>query len=61
MADRWEVLFRHEVLAGLDGGLPVEEELLDAQIEEAKGKAREDLMRVYCSSSEPWKEVGFRV
>lgn len=59
------MLFKHEVLASLDSPLPVEEEALAVRIQHTKAKARQDLSRVYCASSEPWKEVrsysGFRV
>ncbi|CDJ65604.1 hypothetical protein ENH_00007630 [Eimeria necatrix] len=57
VASRWEMLFKHEVLSSLETPLPVEEEGLGFRIELAKGKAREELARVYCAGADPWKEV----
>ena len=51
------MLFKHEVLASLDSPLPVQEEALSLHLQHTKARARQELSRVYCASSEPWKEV----
>ncbi|OEH77850.1 guanylate binding domain-containing protein [Cyclospora cayetanensis] len=54
---RWELLFHPEVMSEFSAPLPIEEDALEMHIQQVKARARQELARLYCASSEPWKEV----